>query len=286
MGLELVPAKPEHVPDLARIGYEAFMNVSESHGFPSDWPSLNVANMVIGYLVQLEDVHAVAATLDGQLVGSNFLKTSDEVAAVGPITVDVQRQGRGIGRQLMRDVIDHAREGRVEKVRLLQDSFNVASLSLYASLGFDTKVACAVMQPVPAASEDPTIRPVTDADLSAIEKLSRRIYKVSRRNEIAAFLRGPFVPLLREREGRVVGYFLLGFMGHGVAETEKDALALVGEASKRTPPEAARFFCPLSEGNLYRKFLQAGCRPIKVMNLMAMGPYESPDEVWMPSIAF
>ena len=36
----------------------------------------------------------------------------------------------------------------------------------------------------------------------------------------------------------------------------------------------------------YRKALQAGHRTIKVMNLMAMGPYEPPSPVWMPSVAF
>ena len=286
MGIELLPARPEHVPELARIGYEAFKDVAERHGFPLDWSNLNVANTVIDLLVRRQDVYGVAAVLDGQLAGSNFVMTSDEVAGVGPITVDVTCQGHGIGRKLMERVIDHALCGKTDRVRLLQDSFNMASLSLYASLGFDTKEACALMQPIPAASEDPTIRPVTEADLPAIENLSTRIYKVSRRNEVAAFLKGPFVPLLRDRDGRIVGYFLLGFMGHGVAETEEDALALVGQAAKRTPPEGARFFCPLSEGSLYRQFLKMGCRAIKVRNLMAMGPYDPPEGVWMPSIDF
>jgi hypothetical protein len=48
----------------------------------------------------------------------------------------------------------------------------------------------------------------------------------------------------------------------------------------------ARFFCPLSEGSFYRKALQAGYRTIKVMNYMALGPYEHPDEVWMPSVLY
>src|SRR5215207_10880401 len=85
-----------------------------------------------------------------------------------------------------------------------------------------------------------------------------------------------------ERQERVTGYLLPGNFGHSVAEMEEDALALVGEAARRLLPEAARFFCPLSEGIFYRKALQAGCRAIKVMNYMTLGPYEHPDEVWMP----
>jgi hypothetical protein len=37
---------------------------------------------------------------------------------------------------------------------------------------------------------------------------------------------------------------------------------------------------------LYRAVLKSGCRLSKVMNLMALGPYEDPTPVWMPSIAF
>ena len=62
-------------------------------------------------------------------------------------------------------------------------------------------------------------------------------------------------------------------IGHGVAETEEDALALFGETARRLPPEVARFFCPLSEAGLYRKVLQAGHRAIKVMNRVARSEF-------------
>lgn len=285
--MELVRPTSERVPELGRICYQAFNDVSERHGFASDFTSVDFGRMVIGMQVQREDVYGTAAMSDGQPAGSNFLLASDEVGGVGPITVDPPRQGDGIGRALMRDVLDHARESGLDMVRLQQDSFNMASLSLYASLGFDTKEPCAVMEPAAEAAADGSVRPVAGDDLPTIEELSRRIYKVSRRNEVAGFMAGgPFLPLLRERDGRVTGYFVLGMPGHGVAETEDDALVLVRDAAARTPPELARVFCPLTEGGLYRRFLAAGFRAIKVMNLMALGPYERPDRVWMPSVVF
>jgi hypothetical protein len=109
---------------------------------------------------------------------------------------------------------------------------------------------------------------------------------VSRSNEVASNVSNDFPAFLREREERITGYLIPGFFGHGVAETEEDALALIAESARRVPPEFARFFCPLREANLYRNALKAGHRAIKVMNLMAMGHYEPPDEVWMPSIAY
>ena len=96
----------------------------------------------------------------------------------------------------------------------------------------------------------------------------------------------PPVTFLRERGGRVVGYYLAGIAGHGVAETEDDMLALVREAARQMPPDFHRVFCPLTEGSLYRSFLANGSRAIKVMNLMALGPYERPDGVWVPSVLY
>ena len=287
MTLELVPARQEHVSELGRICYEAFKDISDRHHFPSDFGSVQFGRMIMGMLVQGETEYGVTALWNGQPAGSNFLMTADQVGGLGPISVEVSLQGQKIGRALMQNVIDHARERGVDMVRLLQDSFNMMSLSLYASVGFDTKHPVSLMLPAAAAAPDQTIRPVTDQDLDAVEELSRSIYRVSRRNEVAGHLRGgPFRPFLRERSGRVTGYFILGMPGHGVAETEDDMVALVGEATRQTPADFHRVLCPLTEGSLYRKLLAAGCRNIKVMNLMALGPYEEPDGVWLPSVLY
>ncbi len=287
MSLELVPAKNEHVSELGRIAYEAFKDISDRHHFPSDFASAAFGRMLLGMLVQSENYFGVAALWSGQPAGSNFLLTSDAVGGLGPITVEVSLQGQGVGRALMQNVVDHARESGIEMVRLLQDSFNMTSLALYASLGFDTKAPVALMIPEPALVPDETVRPLVEADLDAVEEISQRVYKVSRRNEVAGFVQGgPFRPFVRERSGGITGYIILGMGGHGVAETEDDMVALVAQAARQIPADFHRVLCPLTEGVLYRKLLAAGCRNVKVLNLMALGPYEEPDGIWLPSILY
>jgi predicted N-acetyltransferase YhbS len=286
MTIEMIPAKAEHVPVIGSIAYEAFKDISDRHNFPLDFASEDFGRMVMGMLVAREDYYGAVALLDGEITGSNFLLVSDEVAGLGPITVDVPKQGGGIGRALMVDALNHARENGLEMVRLLQDSFNSASLSLYASLGFDTKAPCAVMEVRPSEEQAEGVRPMTAEDIDAVEGLSRAIYRVSRKNEVASMIGGPFRPFVRERGGRVVGYFTLGMPGHGVAETEEDMVELVREAARQAPPEMRRCICPVVEGELYRRFLAAGFRTRKVMNLMALGPYEEPAGVWLPSVGF
>jgi hypothetical protein len=75
-------------------------------------------------------------------------------------------------------------------------------------------------------------------------------------------------------------------LGHGVAETEEDALALIGQLSRHAPPNADLFFLPLRQTLFYRAALRTGCRLVKAMNLMTRGPYEDPKRVWMPSILY
>ena len=270
---------------LADICYRAFKDISDKHGFPTDFQTTEFAQMVISGCIANESGYAVAARVDGTLAGSNFFTFTDEVAGVGPISVDPERQGGGVGRLLMEDMLRAAQEQGIERVRLMQDAFNMTSLALYASLGFDTRHPAALLEPAPKPHHD--VRPMTLDDLDAVEALSRDIYKVSRRDDAGHHIGGgPFKPFVRERNGRVVGYFVIGIIGHGCAESEDDLLVLAQHAASEVPAEIARCFCPLREGELYRKMLAAGFRNRKVMNLMTIGPYDEPEGAWMPSVGY
>jgi len=285
-GLELVRAESKHVGEMGRICYEAFKDLHDRHRFPLDLPSAALARQVLGVMVDRNDFYSLVALLDGQVVGSNFLSLSDPVAGIGPVTVEPFHQGKNIGLALMQDVVDYGRHRGIECIRLLQETMNVGSLSLYASMGFDSREEVAYMQAAAASAEDPSVRPVTEQDLPAVEQLSANSYQASRRNEVAAAIRYDFSPLLRERDGRVTGYLVPGLFGHGVAENEDDACALLGEMARRLPPFAARFFCPVRQADFFRRVLKMGCRTIKVWTLMTLGPYEPPREVWMPSVLY
>ena len=64
-------------------------------------------------------------------------------------------------------------------------------------------------------------------------------------------------------------------------------LALIGEAAIRFSESAgADINCPLSLGSFYRKLLKSGCRAREIHTIMALGPYEQPEGIWMPSGAY
>ena len=137
MSIQIRLMKQEDVETCGRICYEAFKNVADYHNFRPDFPTPAFAVQFAQSFNASPQVFGVVAESDGQIVGSNYLWEYDAIRAVGPITVDPSVQSKGAGRKLMEAVIERGNGSM--GIRLVQDSFNMASLSLYASLGFDVK---------------------------------------------------------------------------------------------------------------------------------------------------
>ena len=80
------------------------------------------------------------------------------------------------------------------------------------------------------------------------------------------------------------GYLLGTALGHGVAESDDDMLALLASSGATLPD--AHSFVPLRNGELYRRALAAGHKNQKVINLMTYGPYQEPQGTYCPSVMF
>ncbi|TDQ80907.1 putative N-acetyltransferase YhbS [Dongia mobilis] len=268
-----------------RIAYEAFAAIAGTHGFPYDFPSAEAAQGLAADLVANPDVYGVVAEQDGMIVGSNFLMEDDEIRGVGPITVDPRVQGSGIGRRLMEEVLQRAAGAR--GIRLLQDSFNMRSIALYASLGFAVREPVLLMRgrPMGDVPEGVVVRPMDAGDVEPCDVLCRRAHGISRRNEILAALRRS-TPLIAMRDGQIVAYmtapeFWIG--NHGVAAAVEDMQALVLGAAKLTP---LSFLLPTRQEELFRWCLAIGMQAVKPMTLMSIGDYREPEQAYMPSVFY
>ena len=133
--VQLRPIEPGDRDAAARIVYEAFAGIHDHHRFPRDFPTLEAATHLVGSFIAHPLIWGVVAEREGRIVGSNFLDERGPVRGVGPITVDLEVQAAGVGRRLMQAVIERGADAA--GIRLLQDSFNMQSLALYASLGFE-----------------------------------------------------------------------------------------------------------------------------------------------------
>jgi GNAT superfamily N-acetyltransferase len=289
-----VHLRPIEVSDVAvagRIAFEAFAAIADRHGFPRDFPTVEAALGLVTAFAEHPAIWGVVAEVDGRVVGSNFLDERSTVRGVGPITVHPPAQSAGVGRRLMEAVLDRAAAGGAVEVRLLQDSFNTASVSLYASLGFEVAEPVALIGGVPSnptgSFADVTVTPLVESDLAACEQLCVSVHGFARTAELRDALEAPgLTPVVARRGGRLVAYAttLADFgAAHAVGETDDDLFALLtGAVTPDGPP--ASFLLPLHQHHLVRRCLAAGLRVVKPMTLMVVGPYRRPSGAWIPSV--
>jgi GNAT superfamily N-acetyltransferase len=274
---------------VARITYEAFAGIHDRHRFPRDFPTLDIARGLVAAFSAHPSIWGVVAESGGRVVGSNFLDERGPVRGVGPITVDPDAQAAGVGRLLMEAVIERGARG--DGIRLLQDSFNAASLALYSSLGFRVEEAVALMAGTPSVGprRGVEVRPLGEDDIPACEELCVFVHGFERTRELRDALESPGLsPYVALRGGRIVAYAAtLDKFGaaYAVAESEDDMAALIAGAVVPDGPPAS-FLLPLHQHDLLRWCLAAGLRIVKPMNYMVMGRFRRPQGAWIPSVLY
>jgi predicted N-acetyltransferase YhbS len=285
VNVQIRQATPDDAPECGRICYDAFATIDTLHGFPPDFPSVEVATGAVSGLIAHPRFFGVVAEEAGRIVGSNFLDERSMIHGVGPITVDPQVQNRQIGLALMNAVIERSAQQRAPGVRLLQSAFHNRSMCLYAKLGFDVQEPFAVMQGEPLAFEVPgyAVRDATDADVTACDALCVRVHGHDRGGEVRDAVEQGTARVV-ERHGRITGYTTgVAFFAHSIAETNDDMFALIGAAEMFAGPG---FLVPLRNTELLRWCLAHDLRVVMMMNLMTIGLYQEPRGAVLASVLY
>jgi predicted N-acetyltransferase YhbS len=287
MNITIRPAVAADSEACGRIMYDAFKGVTDRHGFPAHFAAVEIAIQRANFCINNPSIFGVVAETDGQVIGSNFLDERDPIRGLGPITVDSQVQVRGIGRHLMAAVLERARGAA--GVRLVQDSFNVLSISLYASLGFEVKEPLLLMRGKPNHNPSPgvEVRPLKSEDLDECAVLCKRVHGFARLNELKDALQS-LSPLVALREGHIAAYAVAvtsSSQNHAVADTHEDMEALLlGAAAMNAEPLS--FLLPMRQASFFRWCLSEGLRAVMPMTLMAMGKYQKPEGCYLPSVTY
>lgn len=270
-----------------RIIYDAFNGIADAHGFPQDFPSVDIPTQLAATFIAHRSIFGVVAEEGGRVVGTGFVTERDPIRAVGPIAVDPAHQGSGIGRQLMGAVLDRAK-GAVG-VRLVGDTFNTRSVALYASLGFEVKEPLLLMRGTPRSGPMPgfAVRSLVPDEIGGCSRLCSSVHAVERTAELRDAIQA-FAPVTLERDSSISGYMTAPTfwpMNHGIATTESDMRALIAGAAAESP-EPVSFLLPVRQASLFRWCLGQGLRVVKPMTLMAIGEYQEPSGIWFPSVFY
>ncbi|MEG3885587.1 GNAT family N-acetyltransferase [Microcoleus sp. herbarium19] len=287
MNITIRRATPADIEVCAGINYEAFKGISDRHLFPNtDFPTLEFSTEIIGLLIESPLFFGIVAESDGALRGCGFMDERNPIRGIGPVSVDRTFQGKGTGRKIMEALLERGQDAA--GIRLVQESFNMASLSLYASLGFEVKEPFVLVEGK-FRSQPPSgveVRQMVSQDVSECAALCEKVCGCSRTADIEYAL-NYFSPFVASRQGAIVAYTCaVSPLGHSVADTEADMQALLLGAAARSSEEVLAFHLPLRYASLFRWCLQEGLRALKPMAVMAAGEYRSPEGCWFPSFVY
>lgn len=305
-GLRARPMTRADLPAAVAICGTAFNSFNESVGLPPEFPSQSVVEVLLAQAFTDGVDGFVVENAKGNVVGSNLLEHRDEVAAIGPITVEhTSAQNGGAGRLLMKAVMKAAAEKGKEHVRLLQVAANCKSFSLYLDLGFVSNGTCAEYEGFWTGAAAPagfTCAALVAESVDACSALHHRVRGVQRRHEIASQVGAPH-PACTVREaasGELVAYTTGSHLGgHAVATTPEALLVLVEWQSRAiqsaqaagAPLAPAGLIVPHVHPDLMRSLARNGFRLKRQLTQMSYGPSLPSDTahcsgIYLPSIMY
>ncbi len=288
MDIHIRSMRQEDIEICGLICYQAFKTSAECHNFRPDQPSLEFSIQLVQSSFANPQIFSIVAESDGKIVGFNYLSEYDIVRAVGPLAIAPNVQSEGAGRELMKAVIKRAIHSK--SIRLVQNAFNLASLSLYASLGFDVKEPLVMLEgkvkgDVPANIE---IRPLQNKDFAACAELCRKVHGIERTGELKnmpPFLTS-FVAVSADRISAYTSAPHFWALNHAVADSERDMQALLTGVGNMSGERPLSFLLPTRQTDLFRWCLTKGMRVIKPATLMAMGEYQEAQGCYLPSVLY
>jgi predicted N-acetyltransferase YhbS len=283
------PGRIEDVNEVGKIIFDAFTFLANKHHVPSDFPTLNVGIDAASYFLSNPGFYSVISECNGKIVGTNFLdERSNMVSGVGPITVDPNYQNKGIGRQLMKNVMERAANKNFPAIRLLQTSYNSQSLSLYVNLGFEIREPISNMQGKPIQKVIPgrDVRKATESDLKRCNAICKEIHGHDRNGELRESITQGTAQVVLCRD-RITGYTTgLTFFNHSVGFTNDDIMALIGSSLTNDSYGGPGILIPSRNTQLLRWCLDNGLRIVQQLTLMTVGLYNEPAGSYMPSVLY
>lgn len=277
--------------DVGKIIFEAFSEIADKHGFPREFPSVDIGINVASYFLSNPGFYSVVAEDtegDGnKVIGSNSLdERSNMVAGIGPITIDPKFQNKGAGRLLMINVMERARSKNYPAIRLLQASYHNRSLALYTRLGFVVREPISTMQgnPISAVIPGRSVRVATESDLESCNAICRAIHGHDRNGDLKDSIKEGIAKVVLHGE-KITGYTSgLTYFNHSVGFTNDDLKALI--ASETDCYGGPGILIPTKNAELFRWCLDNDLRLIHQLTLMTVGMYNEPAGYYMPSILY
>ena len=125
------------------------------------------------------------------------------------------------------------------------------------------------------------VRPATEGDVEACNRICRSVHGFDRGVELSDGIRMG-TALVVEHGGQINACASsIGFGGYAVAVSNEGLQALISAAPEIGAPG---ILVPTGNGELFRWCLDHGLKVVQQMTLMSLGMYQRPDGAYIPSI--
>jgi ribosomal protein S18 acetylase RimI-like enzyme len=283
-GLTLRPATDRDVERAGDVNFVAFYHAALTHGLRPAVTSPADSRRYLRHLFAVDPLGGMVAEEDGEVVAVGWVHRRGPVATIGPLAVDPRVQGRGIGRQLLERCIEAVGSG-VPQVRLVQESYNTASLGLYLRTGFrivapllelELPAGVALVPPDPGGAV--TVRAARSDDRPRVVARDARAFGAERPQSVNLYLERGRV-LIAERGTTLVGYALgiafqgMAYLGSASADDADVLLHLLSTLAVEVGAGEAvlRTHVPATDRRLVGGLTQLGFRVFRAAHYMVRG---------------
>ncbi len=236
--------------------------------------------------------------LTQQLLGLCFYHPRPSHISVGIVVTHPATGSRGVARAMLEEVLAFADAANLP-VRLVSSLMSLDSFSLYTRLGFVPGTVFQDLQfprgKLPPLAEVPgKIRPLLEADVSAMVELEERLTGIRREQDFAFFAKNDrqlwHTLVLTGPNGRIRGF--LGSIAHGdtqmlgpgLMQTEEEALALISAQLHHHAPGNPVILVPVRAAGLVASLYGSGARNVELHVAQMRGTGREPDGIVIPTL--
>jgi ribosomal protein S18 acetylase RimI-like enzyme len=286
MSLVYRPARAQDLTTAEALVVASINDLTERHGFGS-MATASPAHFQLFSLRDDPDGLWIAED-DGNIIGFAWSWVCGDVWFLAQLFVDPAQQGRGIGNELLKRTLEHARKSKAAHKALITFTFNRVSQGLYIRHGLFPKMPiyffAATRERVAAETPEAPLRSIaigdSAGDMKRLREIDIRAIGVAREKHHRYLLNDPTTTGLMLCAGsECVGYTYLGSNGHigplAVARAEvlgdafRTALKMAADGSS----EKISAFLPGTSDGALSLAINHGMRITFPMLLMASPGY-------------
>lgn len=294
----------EDIPEYSNMLMQSFNTWYWNHGWGRDYFSCRTEDLHIFFDIynEISPGHSIAAfdPKTGHMMGACFYHPRAHHVSLGIMSVAPDFFGRGIGKALVRHIVDFTESKGYAALRLVGSAINMDSFSLYNRAGFVPCLSYHDMVLMVPQSGPPKSTPLAKrvrdaiiADIPAISALEMEISGITRENDYCYCIENKpgclHASVIENDNGGIEGFTVslrhpvLNMIGPAFARTEDQMAALICRELEFFAGTWVLLVVPMDRTGLVHTLYDWGARNVETHLFQVRGKFQPFQGVNLPS---